>query len=77
MLAPDNLFPMASEKSTPNTPAVGAGLNAARHGRSDEEVLEDAPEEVPADTPLVPTAPLVWELRVNVTSSLAPSKNTF
>ena len=38
---------MASEKSTPNTPAVGAGLNAARHGRSD----------VSANTPIVPSSP--------------------
>ena len=33
---------MATEKSTPNTPAVGAGLNAARHGRSDAEVRRES-----------------------------------
>ena len=48
---------MASDESTPNTRAVGAGLNAARHGRSDAEVPEEVPEEVPADTPIVPSAP--------------------
>ena len=42
MLAPDKSSPMASEKSTPNTRAVGAGLNAARHGRSDAEVHRES-----------------------------------
>ena len=39
---------MVLEKSTPTTRAVGAGLNAARHGRSDD---------VLADTPIVVSAP--------------------
>ena len=48
MLARENSLPMASDESAPNTRAVGAGLNAARHGRSDD---------VPADTPIGPSAP--------------------